>query len=244
MRIVQNRHRFASARLAPRWRICGEELVDALVGDAKNRSSVSHADSSFREGSGGSTGLLEGESVSVLCLFSSASSSFNRLLRRLGQHWMGNEQYVVFLGLEPQGGGFAHAAEGLLNGLSPAVDAWFFFKLDTPTSVRLPFQAGGVGPHGRLLERAGVCQRLSHFRPKHVSRSRSMALRIPAVMSPAWSGITVWQSPQRHVWCDPRWRTGSQRNWRSWRINVRASRGRAAAGSPGPKLGRSRMRKF
>jgi len=49
-----------------------------------------------------------------------------------------------------------------------------------------------------------------------------MDLSVPGVRSPVWTRITVWQFPHRQIWCDPRWRTGSQPRSPSLRINVRA----------------------
>lgn len=48
-----------------------------------------------------------------------------------------------------------------------------------------------------------------------------MERSVPAGMSPVWRGITVWQWPQRQIWCDRLCRTGSQPSWRL-RINARA----------------------
>lgn len=52
-----------------------------------------------------------------------------------------------------------------------------------------------------------------------------MDLSVPAGMSPAWRGTTVWQLPQRQIWCGPRWRTGSQPCSRSLQMTARAVTG-------------------
>lgn len=54
-----------SAGLGTRGRVCGEQLVDALVRDAEDRGRVPHADPSAGEFAGGSLRFLEGEAVGV-----------------------------------------------------------------------------------------------------------------------------------------------------------------------------------
>ena len=121
-------------------------------------------------------------------------------------------------------GGFAHPGERLVDGLTPGVDPWFFLELDRPAPVIFSFEAGGVVLHGLLRPvRVGVvCHFVSHFGPRHGSRSRSMDLSVPGVRSPAWTGTTVWQLPHRQIWWDPRWRTEWHPRSASLRISARA----------------------
>ena len=74
----------------------------------------------------------------------------------LGQHWAGDELDRGFVGLEPQGGCFAHPGEGLVDGLAPGVDPWFFVELDRPAPVVLSFESGGVGLHVVLRQLVSV----------------------------------------------------------------------------------------
>lgn len=215
-----------SADFASGWsRFSCEQLVDTLVGDAQYGGGISHADPSTGELGGSLSGSLKGETVCASGLFTSVAGLLNSPLCGLGQNGMGDERDLVFVNLEPQGRGFAHTGEGLLDGFSPGVDSWFFFELDGPAAILFPLQTGGVGLHVRLLEIAGIVHRLSHLGPRQGSRSRSMDLNVPAGMSPLWTGTTVWQVSQRQTWCDPRWRNGSHPSWRSVRINARAVTG-------------------
>ena len=56
-----------------------------------------------------------------------------------------------FVDLEPQGRGFTHTGEGLVDGLAPGVDPWFLVELDGPAPVVFPFEPGSVGVHVVLV---------------------------------------------------------------------------------------------
>jgi hypothetical protein len=185
-----------SAGFAPWGGAGGEELVDPLVGDAQDESGVAHADPAPGERGSGLSGLLDGQAVGVTCLFSGGSGGFDGPAGGLGQHRDGGEVDLVFVGVEPQGGGFAHAGQGLIDGLSPGVDSGFLFELDGPAPVFFPLQAGRVGLHVFGPLAIGV---VSHLVPRQGSRSRSIDLSVPVGMSPVWRGITVWQLAHRQI---------------------------------------------
>ena len=213
-----------SARFAAGRGLGCEELVDALVGNAEDGSGVAHAEPAASQSGGCFAGLLDGQAVGVAGVFSGLLGLLDGPSCDLWQYWSGDELDRGFLCLEPQGGGLPHPDERLVDGLAPGVDPGFFFELDRPAPVVFFLQAGGVGGHG-LLRHVGACvvsHLVSHFGPRHGSRSRSIDLSVPGVRSPACTGITVWQVPQRQIWCDPRWRTESQPRSRSLRISTRA----------------------
>lgn len=48
-----------------------------------------------------------------------------------------------------------------------------------------------------------------------------MERSVPVGRSPLCMGITVWQSPHRQIWCEPRWRTFWQPSRPSWATSFR-----------------------
>ena len=188
-----------------------EQLMNALVGDTEDRSGVAHADPTAGESDGCFASLLDCQAVGVAGLFPGLSGLFDGPVRGFWQHRSGDELDRGFVGLVPQGGCFAYPVERLVDGLAPGMHPWFFLELDRPAPVVLLFEPGGVGLHGFLPHFGGIAGHwMSHLRPRHGSRSRSIDLSVPGVRSPAWTGTTVWQLPHRQIWWDPRWRTELQ----------------------------------
>ena len=89
--------------------------MDALVGDSEYGGGVAHADAAAGERDGCLAGLFYGQTVGGAGSVSGLSGLFDGSAGGCGQYRLGGELDRRFVGLEPQGGGFAHAGEGLVD---------------------------------------------------------------------------------------------------------------------------------
>ena len=174
-----------------------EQLLDALVRNAKEFACVSSTQSETRKGLDRFKCLLLRLRSGSLCFVARTGDSNGHC---------GNARWVlvmdvegVFIAVEPQRQRFANAFVCLAEAAAVRLTATETFDRDSPNVALVAFVNGGVSHVNQPF-------------PRQLSRERSIDRRVPAGMScPWWMAITVWQPPgQRTMTCEPRWRMRSQ----------------------------------
>ena len=174
-----------------------EQLLDSLVRNAKEFTSVSSTQSEIRKGLDRFKCLLLRLRSGSLCFIARSGDPHGHC---------GNARWVlvmyvegVFIAVEPQRQRLANAFVCLAEAAAVRLTTFETFDRDSPSVALVAFVDGGVGHVNQPF-------------PRQLSRERSIDRRVPAGMScPLWMAITVWQPPgHRTMTCEPRWRTRSQ----------------------------------